>query len=68
MWTEPDVEGILINPFHAVNIDKVLCVEHEPMVSKGEWVKANAELIAQMGAEQWLYHLLDILETGGVKS
>jgi hypothetical protein len=67
-WTESDVEGIIVNPFYAVNIDATLAVEHEPHVSKSDWVKSNLRAMEEIGAERWLYRLLDVLETGGPHS
>ncbi len=41
------------------------CVPHEPTIERDAWVRANARLIAQIGAEAWLERLLDVLESGG---
>jgi hypothetical protein len=67
-WTESDVESMVVNPFYAVTIDATLAIEHEPIVSKSEWVKANLRVMEEIGAERWLYRLLDVLETGGPRS
>lgn len=49
------------NPFYAINIDKSLVDEHEPLISEEDWVKTNAKLIKEIGEEDWLYRLLDAL-------
>ena len=64
--SEDTIQQLVINPFYAVNIAEGLCARHPPMVTKEEWVQANARLIGEMGAEAWLRRLLDVLETGGV--
>ena len=59
------VQRMLTNPSYAVNVADVLCTPHPPLVSKEEWVAANAQLLQELGAEAWLHTLLDVLETGG---
>jgi len=66
MWTAEDVRRIIINPFYAINIADSLFGDHPPMVSREEWVAANARLIDEFGQKEWLELLLDTLETGGV--
>ena len=65
-WTEADVEAVLTNPFYAVSIAPSLVGEHEPLIDKALWVHANARRIEEVGAEAWLWRLLEVLETGGV--
>ena len=65
-WTEEDVQAVLVNPIYAVTISPSLFGEHEPIVSRSQWVQANARLIEQIGAEAWLDRLLDVLASGGV--
>jgi len=62
---EKELEEIFANPFYAVNISPSLCAEHEPMVSKETWIKANARMIDEIGKEEWLKRLLSALESGG---
>ena len=59
-----DTKELFINPYYAINISSSLATDHDPMVSKGEWVKVNTKLIADLGPEEWLTTLLRILETG----
>jgi hypothetical protein len=61
-WDEAAVTGALINPFYAITIDEGLFGEHTPLVSRGQWVKANAKLIDELGAEEYLRRLLKVLE------
>jgi hypothetical protein len=65
---EQDTKEMFANPFYAVNISPSLITEHEPMVSKEQWIKVNAKLIDELGKEEWLKRLLSVLETGGPKS
>ena len=64
-WTEEAVQALLVNPFYAVTAAPSFCVPHEPTIDRDAWVRANARLIAQIGAEAWLGRLLDVLESGG---
>ena len=64
-WTEEAVQALLVNPFYAVTASPVLCVPHEPIIERGAWIRANARLIEQIGAEAWLGRLLEVLESGG---
>ena len=61
-FTEGSLQRIIINPFCAITIASQLTKEHEPAMGEAEWVQANASLMGEMGAEQWLRHLLDALE------
>ncbi len=51
-----------INPYNVINIDPHFAVEHEPIIPRDEWIKANAMLMPQRGIERWLRIFLDILE------
>lgn len=68
IMNEKDLEKIFANPFYAINILPSLCLEHEPLVSKETWIKANARLIDEIGKEEWLKQLLNVLESGGLPS
>lgn len=61
---EKETEEMFANPFYAINILPSLCLEHEPMVSKETWIKANAGMIDEIGKEEWLKRLLSALESG----
>lgn len=65
---EQDLKEVVINPFYAINIYPGLAAEHEPLITKEKWVKANENLIKEIGIEEWLKTLLDVLESGGPKS
>lgn len=64
---EQETKDIFINPFYAINISPSLIAEHEPMVSKEQWVKVNTKLIDELGKEEWLKQLLSVLESGSVE-
>lgn len=51
-----------INPYNVINIAPHFAVEHEPIMPRDEWIKANAKLMPQRGIERWLRIFLDILE------
>lgn len=53
---------IFANPFYAVTFDPGLFGDHEPLVSKEQWITANVRLIKEMGAEAYVRQLLEILE------
>lgn len=57
-----DIQSIIMNPFYAITVAPQLVEEHLPSIRDKEWVKANASLIGEIGAEQWLTQLLDVLE------
>lgn len=59
---EHSLRTTLINPFYAVTIHSDLVGEHEHLVSKEQWVTANARLIEEIGVEAWLAQLLATLE------
>lgn len=67
-WTEDDVRAILQNPVYAITISSSLSVPHEPLITRDQWVQANAKLIEEMGPILYLQRLLEVLETGGLSS
>ncbi|QBD78639.1 hypothetical protein EPA93_22660 [Ktedonosporobacter rubrisoli] len=50
-----------INPFNAINIDSTNAIEHPPLITKEVWIMANVGLIKEMGVNNWLKQLLDVL-------
>ena len=52
----------LVNPYHAINIDPMFAVEHPPIISQEQWVQGNAMMLSELGTEQWLHLLLNVLE------
>ena len=50
-----------INPFQAVNIDPLFATRHPPLIEREMWVDANVMHIRDMGTEDWLWQLLDVL-------
>jgi hypothetical protein len=59
---ENQLKETLVNPYHAITIDKSLSDDHEPIISVEDWVKANTKLIDEIGAEPWLRLLLDTIQ------
>lgn len=53
---------MLANPYYAIVIAKSLNEDHEPLITEEDWIKANAKLIQEIGAEEWLHRLLDTLK------
>jgi hypothetical protein len=54
----------IINPMLVVNVSDRLDGDHEPLVARDLWIQANEKMIKEMGAETWLWRLLEVLETG----
>jgi len=67
-FTEESLARMLISPFYAITIHPVFTQEHEPIVSEERWVKVNAKLMGELGAEVWLSKLLTVLKGGYVTS
>ena len=65
---EDDTKKFFVNPYYAIRIAPSLATEHEFMTSKEKWIQVNAKLIDELGKEEWLKELLDVLETGGLDS
>ncbi len=57
----------ILNPTLGAAISDRLEGEHEPLVTRELWVQANEKMIDEIGAEAWLWRLLETLETGGPK-
>ena len=60
--TESDLARMLINSYYAITVHPDLTTKHEPLVSRKMWMRANTNLIKEMGPELWLYQLLEVLE------
>ncbi len=61
-WTPGDIAGMIANPLYAITIDETLTLPHEPMVSEEDWIKANVNLINELGPEPYLRNLLSVLK------
>ena len=59
---EMAVAKMIANPFYAINIDPELCLPHQTLISKGDWIKANENLVKELGVKKWLETLLSNLE------
>jgi hypothetical protein len=55
----------VIDPTITIRASDRLQGEHEPLITRQQWVEANTKLIKELGAAEWLYLLLGVLETGG---
>lgn len=53
---------MLINPYYAINLDPGLADQHTPIVDKSQWIRANWRLISELGPEERLSHLLEVLQ------
>jgi len=58
----------VIDPSIAVRASDRLRGDHEPLVAREQWIQANEKLIKEMGVAEWLWLLLEVLETGGPES
>jgi hypothetical protein len=56
-----DAKRMLINPYYAISISPDLLGEHEPLITREQYKKINAKLVAEMGFEPWLDLHLDVL-------
>ena len=65
---DPYIEDLLVNPYYAINFSPNLAGKHEPITTKELWVKANLKLMDQLGREEWLKQLLNVLESGEPRS
>lgn len=61
-WTPGDITDMIANPFYAITIDEGLTMPHEPMISEDDWIKANVNLINELGPEPYLRNLLSVLK------
>jgi hypothetical protein len=64
MWTPDEVQRIMMNPFYAIKIHPILTQEHPPLVDEEMWIQTNIRLIKEVGAENYVRVLLDILKKG----
>ena len=52
----------VINPIETVKISTKFQGQHQTIINLNDWLNANSKLIEELGAEQWLSLLLDILK------
>jgi hypothetical protein len=60
---EKDAAGMLANPFYAVSFADYMSAGDKTDTAKEDWVLKNAQLIDEMGTEDWLKQLLISLTT-----
>lgn len=56
-----------ISPYHAISFHPSL-QSLEPYIERDIWLDANVKLIDELGSTEWLWRLLDVLESGKVPS
>ena len=56
------VRALVQMPFAAINIHRDLFTVHKPGMSKEIWVKAQMEMVDQIGIEAYFYLMLENLE------
>ena len=54
----------IVNPALAITIPKRLHTKQPHSIERSEWISANTKLITEIGAAEWLWLLLEVLETG----
>ncbi len=57
----PDGRFAIADPYPAITVHRMLCVEHPPLIEEGLWVQANAHTLVENG-EAWLRNLLSVLK------
>lgn len=62
-FTEDEVGSMIINPFYAIVFKDYLFEDHKLEIAKEDWVLKNAQLIKEMGPDNWLEQLLISLST-----
>jgi len=60
-----DKSHAYINPGEAVVLSERLRGKHEPLVDTDVWIAGNIKVMDKLGIGEWLWQLLDVLETGG---
>lgn len=50
-----------INPFQAVTIDPLFATPHPPLIEREMWIDVNLKQMRNIGVEEWLRQLLDVL-------
>jgi len=60
--TPEHIQGIIINPFYAIQVASEFVETHDPSMRDEEWIIGNSTLIEKIGIEQWLVSLLDVLQ------
>ncbi len=57
----------IINPYKGIIFSERLKGNHEPIIPREQWVGANVKLMKELGVGEWLWQLLEVLETGGLE-
>jgi hypothetical protein len=63
-----ELRKIFANPFYCLRqVEENFTVDHEPLVSEEQWIKAGVQVIKESGAEVFLRDLLENLKGNYVK-
>jgi hypothetical protein len=54
----------IVNPGLAISVSKGLQGPHELVIAREQWAQANSKLVNEIGANAWLWQLIETLETG----
>ena len=68
MVSQDDMKDLFINPVTTTSIADYFFKEHEPQLTKVDWVNSNSLLIHDKGAEFWLNGLLNTFTAPLVES
>jgi hypothetical protein len=53
---------MLINPYYAIQFDETLFGEHPLLVDEATWIKAQQQLLAELGPDAYFRRLLKVLK------
>jgi hypothetical protein len=45
---------MIANPSYSITIDEGLALPHEPMISEDDWIRANVNLLSELGPSPYL--------------
>lgn len=59
-----NLNELVVSPHQVITVSGQLRGEHKPPIAIETWIAANVKLMTELGAEDWLWQLLNVLETG----
>jgi hypothetical protein len=60
-FTEDQIRRVVVSPMYVLTCDPLFAEPHEATVSQKAWIRANANLAREIGIENWMRLLLDVL-------
>ena len=60
--TEKDIERLFANPYYCLADWSTTNDRHPALITEDVWIKSGAKLIKEIGAEEYLRHLLENLK------